>query len=176
MKTSIALIGFMGTGKTAVGRELAKKLGKEFVEMDSLIMQKADKSINDIFLQEGEIRFREIEIETIRQVAGRKNLVIACGGGAVLNWINIARLRQEAVIVLLTAPTLVILKRTIDDKEDRPLLKVPDKMDKIRDLLRFRQPFYERAADITIDTAEISIDSVVQEITEELKKYESVNK
>lgn len=176
MKSSVALIGFMGTGKTAVGKALAKKLGKEFVELDTLIEQKEGKPITEIFQQEGEIRFRELEIEATRQVTSRKNLVIACGGGLVLNWINIARLRPEAVVVYLTASPNVILKRTLSDGETRPLLKVPDKMDRIRELLLFRKPFYERAADITIDTSNLDIDSVVQKIIDELKKYENLNK
>lgn len=176
MKSSVALIGFMGTGKTAVGKALAKKLGKEFVELDTLIEQKAGKPITEIFQQEGEIRFRELEIEATRQVAGRKNLVIACGGGLVLNWINIARLRLEAIIVYLTASPNAILKRTLSDGATRPLLNVPDKIDRIKELLWFRKPFYERAADITIDTSNLDIDSVVQKIIDELKKYESLNK
>ena len=103
MKSSIALIGFMGTGKTAVGRALAKKLNREFVELDSLIEQRAGKSIPDIFQQDGEIAFRELEIEVTKEVSRAKNLVIGCGGGIVLNKINIDRLRKEARIVYLTA-------------------------------------------------------------------------
>lgn len=176
MKTSIALIGFMGTGKTAVGKALAGKLDKQFVELDVLIEEKAVKSITDIFQQEGEIRFREMEIEVTREIADRKNLVIACGGGIILNWINIARLRLEAVIVYLTASPGVILKRVIQDGQTRPLMNVPDKIDKIRDLLQFRKPFYERAADITIDTSDLNIEAVVEEIVNKLKKHESSSK
>ena len=82
MKNSIALIGFMGTGKTAVGQALAEKLGKEFIETDALIEKKAGKSIPEIFRQDGEIVFRELEIAVIKAIAGKENVVIAGGGGA----------------------------------------------------------------------------------------------
>ena len=173
MKTSLALIGFMGTGKTAVGRVLAARLGKEFIELDSLIEQKAGKTIPEIFQQDGEIGFRELEIEATKEVADRKKAVIACGGGIVLNKINIDRLRQECVIVYLTASPAIILKRTSEDKNERPLLKAPDRASQIRELLKFRRPFYERAADIKIDTSKMNIDSVAEQIMEKLKENES---
>src|SRR3972149_1337910 len=128
MKTSVALIGFMGTGKTAVGRLLAQKLGREFIELDALVEKRAGKSIPEIFRQDGEIRFRELEIEAVKEVARRKNAVIACGGGIVLNAINIDRLRQECIIVCLTASPSVVLKRTSADKDGRPLLAVSDRL------------------------------------------------
>ncbi len=168
MKTSIALIGFMGTGKTAVGKALVEKLGKEFIEMDSLIEQKAGKTIPEIFKQDGEIAFRELEIEVTKEISKRKNVVIACGGGVVLNKINIDRLRKECIIVYLTASPRVILKRTSSDENERPLLKRPNKALHIQELLRFRKPFYQRATDIEIDTSKLDIDSVVEEIISKL--------
>ena len=174
MKTNVALIGFMGSGKTAVGRVLAEKLNKQFVEMDSLIEQRAGKSIPKIFTQDGEIAFRQLEIELTKEVARGKSLVIACGGGIVLNKINIDRLKGEAVIVYLTASPAVILKRTSADKNERPLLK-NNKAATIGKLLRFRKPFYERAADITIDSSKLDINSVADEIIARLKKDESFN-
>ena len=89
MKTNIALVGFMGVGKTAVGEALAKKLDRKFVELDLLIEQRAGKPIPEIFQQDGEVAFRELEIEVTKEVSRDKNLVIACGGGLVLNKINI---------------------------------------------------------------------------------------
>jgi len=175
MKTNIALIGFMGTGKTAVGKALAERLNKEFVELDSLIEQRAGKSIPEIFQQEGEVAFRELEIAVTKEVAQEKNLVIACGGGLVLNKINIDRLRKEAIIVYLTASPKVILKRTSGDGGKRPLLNVGDQASEIRELLRFRKPFYERAADIQINTSKLDINSVVDQIISELKENESFN-
>ncbi len=84
MKTSIALIGFMGTGKTGVGKALAEKLGKEFFELDPLIEKKAGKTIPAIFKEDGEIAFREFEIEAIKEVSKERNAVIACGGRCCL--------------------------------------------------------------------------------------------
>jgi len=127
MKTSVALIGFMGTGKTTVGKALAEKLNRQFIELDELIEKKAGKPISDIFKQEGEIAFRELEIEVTRDIANNKNVIIACGGGLVLNKINIDRLRKECIIVYLTASFGTILKRTSDDAGKRPLLAVPDR-------------------------------------------------
>jgi len=175
MKTSVALIGFMGTGKTVVGEILADKLGKQFIELDALIEKKAGKSIPAIFRDDGEIRFREMEIEATREVAGKKNTVIACGGGVVLNKINIDRLRKESLIVYLTASPQIILERTSNDAEERPLLKVASPRLTIRELLRFRKPFYERAADIKIDTSKLDIDAVVEQIITKIKENEGLN-
>jgi len=171
MKTNIALIGFMGTGKTAVGQLLAEKLDKKFIELDSLVEQKAGKPIPEIFRQDGEIAFRELEIEITKEVSQGKNLVIACGGGVVLNKINIDRLRKEARIVYLTTLPEVILKRTTGS-EDRPLLNVADKASEIGELLKFRKPFYERAADIKINTSKLHIDAVAEQIIKKLKADE----
>jgi shikimate kinase len=175
MKTSIALIGFMGTGKTAVGRALARRLGKEFVELDALIESRAGRKIAAIFREEGETRFRELEIEAVKEAAGRKNTVIACGGGVVLNWINIERLKKECRVVYLTASTEVILKRLSGDEGERPLMAVPDRAAQIRALGRFRRPFYERAGDIKIATSKMSVDAVVEKIIARLKDYEAEN-
>ena len=175
MKSSIALTGFMGTGKTAVGKALAEKLGKEFVEMDALIEQKAGKTIPQIFEQDGEIRFRELEIEVTKEISGKKNTVIACGGGVVLNKINIDRLKQGCIVVQLTASPEAILKRTSVDATDRPLLRTDKQAQNIRELLRFRKPFYERAADMAINTSKLDIDSVAEQIIKKLKKHESFN-
>ena len=171
MKSNIALIGFMGTGKTAVGRVLAQKLNRRFVELDALIEKKAGKSIPEIFRQDGEIVFRELEIAVTKEVASGTNLVIACGGGIVLNRINIDRLRQQGIIVYLTATPAVILKRVSSDSH-RPLLEVADRAQTIRQLLKLRRPFYEAAADIKIDTTGLTIDSVAEEIISRLKENE----
>jgi shikimate kinase len=171
MKTSIALIGFMGTGKTAVGRVLARKMDKEFIELDALIEEKAGKSIPGIFQQDGEIRFRELEIEAAKEIAGKRNVVIACGGGIVLNTISIYRLKQECVIVCLTASPGVILRRTSGDKDVRPLLAVADRKRQIEELLKFRKPFYERSAEITFNTSRLTVAAVAEKLIETLKDY-----
>ncbi len=163
----------MGTGKTAVGQFLAKKLDRKFIELDLLIERKAGKPIPDIFQQDGEIAFRELEIEVTKEVAEMKNAVIACGGGLVLNKINIDRLKKEGIIVYLTASPRVILKRVATEEGQRPLLEVDNPTLTIRGLLRFRKPFYERAADITIDTSKLDINAVSEEIIGKLRENES---
>ncbi len=173
MKTNIALIGFMGTGKTAVGRRLAERLGKAFLELDRLIEQKAGKTIPEIFQQDGEIAFRALEIEATIDVARRKDTVIACGGGIVLNQINIDRLKKRSTIVYLTASAEAILKRVSADSNERPLLATADRAAQVERLLKFRRPFYERAADITVDTSGLDVAAVCEKIIARLGKHES---
>lgn len=193
MKTNVVVIGFMGVGKTAVGKVLAKRLGKKFVELDSVIERKAGKSIPEIFQQDGEVTFRELEIEVTKRLvlSGAKDLVIACGGGIVLNKINIDRLKNEAIIVYLTASPRVLLRRISGSGEGRPLLNRSNRggdeprhydLDarsplnrSIQELLRFRKPFYDRAADIKISTSKLDINSVAEQIIVELKENESFN-
>jgi shikimate kinase len=165
----------MGVGKTAVGEALAKKLNRKFVELDLSIEQKAGKSIPELFQQDGEVAFRELEIEVTREIAREKHLIIACGGGVVLNKINIDRLREESRIVYLTASPKVILKRVSGERWGRPLLKVNNLSSTIQGLLRFRKPFYESATDIKIDTSKLDIESVAEQIISRLKEDESFN-
>jgi shikimate kinase len=173
-KTSIALIGFMGAGKSAVGKVLAEKLGKKLVEMDTAIVRKSGKSIPQIF-SEGEIAFRELEIDVVKKLASGRNQIISCGGGVVLNKINIDRLKIDSLIVWLTANPAIILKRTETDKSTRPLLKSDSKIADIRELLRFRKPYYERAADIKIDTSKLDVKTVADQIIKKLSEYEDFN-
>ena len=158
-----------------VGKVLAKKLGKQFIELDYLIARKAGKPIPEIFGQDGEVAFRELEIEIAKEVSQNKNQVIACGGGLVLNKINIDRLKRDSIIVYLTASPGVILKRVSNSDEERPLLKVTSQAQTIQASLRFRQPFYERAADIRINTSRMNIDSVAGEIIRQVKQDENFN-
>ena len=168
MKNSIALIGFMGSGKTVVAKALARKLDKEFIELDTVIERIAGKPIWQIFRDDGEIRFREIEMEATREIAERQNAVIACGGGIVLNKINIDRLKVHCIIVYLTASVRVIMRRTQGDSL-RPLLNVADREKQIEELFKFRKPFYERAADIIINTSRLNIDAVVRQAVGKLE-------
>jgi shikimate kinase len=173
MKTGIALIGFMGTGKTTVGRILAAKLGKAFVELDAEIEKTAGKSVADIFRDDGEAHFRELEKKVTKTFTGKKNIVIACGGGIVLDEKNIFRLQQECVIVCLSASLSEIMMRTSGDK--RPLLNVADKEKRIQELLESRSPLYQKAAEITINTSGSDAPGVVQKILNALDKYENRN-
>jgi shikimate kinase len=170
MKSNIALIGFMAVGKSAVGKLLAEKTGKAFVEVDSLIEQKAGKSVSRIFKEEGEIVFREYEIEIIKEVSRQRNLVLACGGGVVLNTINIDRLKQESVLIWLTASIPSILERLKKTGDTRPLLTGKDRENQVRSLLIFRQPFYERAAEMQVDTSDQTIEQVADNILAKMGK------
>ena len=172
MKTNIALIGYMGTGKTIVGQALAEKLNMNLVEMDWFIEQEAGTTIPEIFSKEGEIGFREREIAATKKIAGETKCVIACGGGIVLNKINIDRLKESSVIVHLTASPGTILKRVSGEAGQRPLLEVEDQLKTIKEMLKYRNPFYERAAEVIINTTRLSVGEVTKTIIQRLKEYE----
>lgn len=175
MKTSIAFIGFMATGKSTISRRVARRLGKNFIELDAYISEKAGKEIPQIFSEDGEIAFREIEINAIKDIYKNKNQVIACGGGVVLNKINIDRLKEEAVTICLTAAPEILIQRAKKAKASRPLLNTDNKQ-AAEDLLKYRQPYYERSADITIDTSDIDINQTVETVLASLEKYDNFGK
>lgn len=175
MKTNIALIGYMGTGKTIVGQALAEKLDMNLVEMDWFIEQETGMSIPEIFSKEGEIGFREREIAATKKIAGEKSCVIACGGGIVLNKINIDRLKESSVIVYLTASPKTILRRVSGEAGQRPLLEVEDQLKTIKEMLKYRGPYYERAAEITINTSRLTVNAVTDNVIARLKDYEGFN-
>ncbi len=176
MKTNIALIGFMGAGKSAAGKILAEKLNKTLVDTDSIIESQSRKSIAQIFSEDGESTFRKIESEVIKKVAAGKNQVIACGGGAVLNTDNVNNLKRDSIIIWLTASPEVIERRTTLDGEGRPLLKGKKTVDEIKCLLQSREPYYESAADIKIDTSELNLNSLIEQIICRLKENADFNK
>lgn len=159
---NIYLVGFMATGKTCVGKELAKKKGAQFVDLDDLIELKEKRAILDIFAKEGEPYFRRIEKLALRQVAKEKKFVVACGGGIVIDPDNISVMKKSGVIICLTASPEVILERT-KSTSHRPLLNVADPKKQIDLLLKMRQPYYARA-DKTIDTSKLSVKEVVNRI------------
>ncbi len=161
----------MGTGKSVVGRLLAEKTGKDFLELDAFIEERAGMTIPEIFRREGEIAFREREIAAVKEVTGRRNTVIACGGGVVLTTINIDRLRTFCHIVCLTASPEVIARRCAGD-ESRPLLAGEDRLMSIKRLMAYRRPFYTRAADITVATSRLSPAGVVRSILRKLEENE----
>jgi shikimate kinase len=159
---NIYLVGFMATGKTCVGRELAAKKKMRFLDLDELIELKERRTISDIFAQDGEPCFRRIEKRTLKEVAREKNFVVACGGGIVIDPENIKVMRENGIIVCLKAKPEIILKRTAGTAH-RPLLNVGEPKAQIEHLLKLRAPFYARA-DCTIDTSKLSPEQVVKEI------------
>lgn len=164
---NIVLTGFMGTGKTTVGRALAKKLHMRLVDVDEEIEKDQKMSINDIFGRQGEPYFREIETAMIKKLSQEKNIIISTGGGAVLKKENMEALKENGIVFCLNARVETILERT-GRNENRPLLKVSNPKEKINELLAFRKPFYEQAG-IMIETDGKSPIEVVQEIMETVK-------
>ena len=139
---NIILVGFMGTGKSSVGKLVAKKLNREFVDSDHEIERRANCDIPTIFSAAGEAEFRRIEREVIRYLSARENLVIAPGGGAVLEPENLADLSRSGVVICLRAKPETILQRVGRDS-NRPLLRGPDRLERIRELLAKRDPVYD---------------------------------
>ncbi|MDP2167852.1 MAG: shikimate kinase [Thermodesulfovibrionales bacterium] len=161
---NIVLTGFMGTGKTEVGRELSRLLGFTLIDADEEIVKSEGMSINEIFARDGEPCFRDIETKTLKEISKRENVIVSTGGGAVLREENMAALRERGIIVWLTASPETILARTSNDSL-RPLLQVQDPLKKIRELLEYRMPFYKKA-DILLDTEGKSPLQVAGEIIE----------
>ena len=147
---NLILTGFMGTGKTEVSRELARLLTMKLIDIDTEIEKSVRMSINQIFKQFGEQKFREMETEMIEKVSSEKNVIISTGGGTVLKQENMDVLKKTGMVICLMATPETILRRTSGTSE-RPLLQVEKPLEKINELLDFRQPFYEKA-DMMIDT------------------------
>ena len=171
-KDSIALIGFMATGKSVVGKALTKRLGKnfEFLETDDIIIKLAGKSIPEIFSENGEAIFRDYEIEACKKISKQRKVVVSCGGGVVLNQINIDNLRKNCYIVLLNASIQEIYKRILEDGiKNRPLIDTTSPLDEIKKLLEYRQPLYNSAADFRIETTGKSIKRIAENIITKLK-------
>jgi shikimate kinase len=157
---AIFLVGFMGAGKTTVGRTLAEHLGYDFFDLDELIEARAGKSVQAIFAELGEAEFRRHEHEAIRACSNRSRAVIALGGGSYLSDRNRTLLRMIGRTVWLDCPLDVCLKRVGGD-QSRPLLGAQDEM---RELLEERRPAYAQA-DYVVETGELPPEKLVIEIT-----------
>lgn len=165
---NIIITGFMGTGKTTVGRLLAQHLGFDFVDTDDLIVKAAAKSIPQIFAQEAEAGFRRREREAIQRLKGSKGLVVATGGGAVLSPQNLANLKTLGPVFCLWASPRAIYRR-LRETEDRPLLRGDHPQKQIKSLLQQRTPHYQKA-DKIFDTTGKSPQKVVKEILAYLER------
>ncbi len=157
----------MGTGKSVVGKLLAKQLKVKFLDLDSSIEEKQGQTIKDIFAQKGEAYFRQLEKEAVKQVSNKESLVVACGGGVVLDKDNLDSLKNTGTVICLTARPQVILKRCQKNK-DRPLLNVEKPEERIEELLKFRSPFYAQAH-FSIDTSDLTVKEVVEKILEGMR-------
>lgn len=145
---NIVLCGFMGCGKTTVGRALAEKLGMQFIDMDEYIEQQAGMKVSEIFSSQGESAFRALETKTAAELSEKENLVISTGGGAVLNPENVEAFRSGGLILLLDVP-LEVVRLRLDGDTTRPLLNRPDKDEAMLSLYESRLPLYRAAADLT---------------------------
>jgi shikimate kinase len=159
---NLALIGFMGTGKSSVGRLAAEQLRFEFVDTDQLIESLTGKTISDIFAQHGEDAFREYERQVVAQLATRERTVISAGGGLAANQANLDSLKSHALVVCLWAAPEKIWER-VRHQTHRPLLHDPDPLGKIRALLAGREPYY-RQADVLMNTGLRPLREVVQQV------------
>jgi shikimate kinase len=168
---NIVLVGFMGSGKTSVGQEIAKRLGWDFVDTDAFIEVTTGRTIADIFAQDGEAAFRILESDAVRAVASRCRVVIATGGGVVLRPENVATLRANGVLVLLDASAEALYER-IRHETHRPLLQVADPIARIRELLDARRPFYAQA-DVVLDTTDLSVSDIADEVLRRVRPDES---
>ena len=158
----ITLTGFMGSGKTTVGKVLADFLGCPFMDLDDLVVKKAGKSIPDIFAQDGEPAFRELEAQVLRKTVAKyaeSAAVLALGGGAVLAPASAALLHEKTVCIYLRATLDTLLARLEGETAGRPLADAS-----LADRLASREPIYEETAHVIIDTDGLSPDEVADEI------------
>jgi len=165
---NVAIFGFMGVGKSSVGRLVAEALGMEFVDLDETIVADAGMEIPSIFRERGEKGFRELEKEATRMIAARDGVVIACGGGTVFDEDNLKALRRNSKMILLTADPETTLRRVEADGATRPLLSAEEKVEPIARLLGQRMPRYLEASDKAVDTTGKTQAQVAREIIEYL--------
>ena len=159
---NIILVGFMGAGKSSVGQTLARRLDMTFLDMDEAIVQREGKPIPRIFAEDGEPRFRSLERELVEDLSAKSALVIATGGGIVLNPENVRDFSRTGLVVCLSAAPQAILDRVGGDT-NRPLLAGGDKLAKITDLLAKRQPLYA-AIPNQVDTTGLGVEQVADRV------------
>ncbi|MCK9582448.1 MAG: shikimate kinase [Endomicrobiales bacterium] len=170
MKKNIVLTGFMGSGKSVIGKLLAEKIGFTYFDVDKNIELENALSITEIFAQKGEPYFRGLEAQMIKRASTMEKLVISCGGGVVLRAENMDALESTGVVVYLRAKPETIFERIKNDT-NRPLLKVADPLSKIKELLNLREQYYTRCS-FSIDTDYLSPNEIVKHITDMLfEKY-----
>jgi len=162
LQKNIALIGFMAVGKSAIGRTLAKKLRRRFVDLDRVIERAEGSKVREIFEHKGEAYFRQLEKQALADVLEENNQVIATGGGVILDDQNLQILREKALLIGLSAEMDVLLARA-GDATKRPLLQGSNRREKIEILLRQRAARYAQAH-VTIDTSNLTVDQVVKRI------------
>lgn len=168
---NLFLIGPMGAGKTTMGRQLAKKLHLEFIDSDHAIEKHTGASIPLIFELEGEDGFRKREAAMIDELTQKQGIVLATGGGAILDPANRQHLVSRGTVIYLHSDISHLMERVRHDK-NRPLLQTADPEARLRELMAIREPLYRETADIIINTGEKSIRSVIQVILDQLNIYQ----
>jgi shikimate kinase len=167
-RRNIILCGFMGTGKTSVGKRLAAMAQYDFLDLDAVIEEESGISIPEIFAAQGEPAFRKLESLMVERVAEKTGCVIATGGGTIVNPQNLEKLKRCGVVITLTADIPAILQR-VGAGDDRPMLKGSDRLERIQALMEQRAPAYAKA-DMIVDTSTLSIDEVAQSILSRLQE------
>ena len=165
--TNIYLIGPMGVGKSTVGRRLASRIGKRFLDSDKEIERRTGADIDLIFELEGEAGFRTRETNALDELTAQRDVVLATGGGAVLAPHNRDLLRNTGTIVYLSADVSILAERTARSKI-RPLLNTDNRLQRIIELMNQREPLYRELADCTVDTGAQSVKATVELICEAL--------
>jgi len=166
---NIYLVGLMGAGKTTVGRQLAKRLGRPFYDSDHEIVARTGVPIPTIFEIEGEEGFRRRESQTIAELSAGSDIVLATGGGAVLKPENRTRLHDTGWVVYLNVPPALLFERTRHDR-NRPLLRVPDPLAKLEELHRQRDPLYRESAHLVVDGSHLVASGIVQHLLREFNR------
>ena len=163
MMKNIFLIGFMGSGKSTISQMLSEKLKVKQAEMDEIIIQEQEMPITEIFEKFGEAHFRDIETDLVKRLRTENGIGVSCGGGAVLREENRKIMKEEGVIVLLTAKPETILERVKDDT-NRPILNGNMNVEYITALMEKRRTCYEDAADIIVATDSKNVEEICEEI------------
>jgi shikimate kinase len=168
-RRNIYLVGLMGAGKTTVGRQLAKRLARPFFDSDHEIVERTGVPIPTIFEIEGEDGFRRREAQTIHELSGSDSIVLATGGGVVLNPENRRLLHDTGWVVYLNVPPRLLYERTRHDR-NRPLLNVPDPLARLEELHAARDPLYREAAHLVIDGTHLVASGIVQYLFREFNR------
>lgn len=171
MARNIILVGPMGAGKTTIGKQLAQQTGRDFYDSDREIEKHTGANIPLIFELEGEEGFRKREKNILIELTQKKDIVLATGGGAVLDPDNRTQLSEHGFVIYLNAPLTQLLNRTAKDR-NRPLLQTENPREKLKQIIETRDPLYREIADIIIETDDKPVRNVVKNLLATIKKHD----